>query len=187
MSKSFRFVRLALLALSLSVLAAPVPARDAGSGAAATTVIFVRHAEKAAEPKDDPPLSDAGRARADALARVTSVAGVSAVVTSQFARTKQTAAPVAARLGLTPVAVAAEVDPATRRLTPAALAALVAEIRKHAGATVLVVGHSNTVPDAIKALGGPDVTVDETAFDDMFVVTVVAEGRASVVRLKYGA
>ena len=53
--------------------------------------------------------------------------------------------------------------------------------------TVLVVGHSNSIPDVIKMLGGNVVpTIDEKKFDDLFVVTVYANGRAKVVQLKYG-
>jgi len=53
---------------------------------------------------------------------------------------------------------------------------------------VLVVGHSNSIPDVIKMLGGDVVpTIDERKFDDLFIVTVYAKGKAKVVQLKYGA
>jgi hypothetical protein len=49
------------------------------------------------------------------------------------------------------------------------------------------VGHSNSIPDVIKMLGG-DVTpvIDEKKFDDLFIVTVYAKGKAKVTHLKYG-
>jgi len=52
---------------------------------------------------------------------------------------------------------------------------------------VLVIGHSNWIPDVVRMLGGDTaVTVDEQKFDDLFIVTVYAKGKAKVVQLKYG-
>ena len=57
-----------------------------------------------------------------------------------------------------------------------------------AGESVLVIGHSNSIPDVIKMLGGDVVpAIDERKFDDLFIVTVYAKGKAKVVQLKYGA
>ena len=69
---------------------------------APVTVLLVRHAEKAAGGSDDPPLSPAGEARARVLAHVAGSAGVSAIYHTQYKRTQQTVAPLAAKLGLTP-------------------------------------------------------------------------------------
>src|SRR5688572_14937113 len=69
--------------------------------AAATTVLLVRHAEKAAQPADDPPLTAEGEARAQALVQVARDAGVTAIVTTQFQRTRLTGAPLAQALGIT--------------------------------------------------------------------------------------
>ena len=180
MKRSFSsIVAGALLAFAIAVPAA--------SSERPTTVLVVRHAERASEPKDDPPLDERGRARADALARVVSSSGVSVVVTSQYARTRETGAAVASKLALTPIVVPTAVNPATKEPTPDATRALVDEIAKHRGTTVLVVGHSNTIPALLAALGGPkDVVVGDTVFDDLFVVTIEGLGRATVVRLKYG-
>ena len=52
--------------------------------------------------------------------------------------------------------------------------------------TVLVVGHSNTIPAGIAALGGPDVKIDDKTFDDLFVVTLVDGKFAGFAHLKYG-
>jgi hypothetical protein len=55
------------------------------------------------------------------------------------------------------------------------------------GESVLIVGHSNTVPEVIRMLGGDMVpTIDEKEFDDIFIVTVYARGKAKVTHLKYG-
>src|SRR5690242_13430172 len=85
----------------LSASAAGVAAQVAKQ----TTVILVRHAEKAAEPANDPPLTSEGEARARDLWLAVKEAGVTAVITTQFARTRATAQPTASALSITPEVV----------------------------------------------------------------------------------
>ena len=60
-------------------------------------------------------------------------------------------------------------------------------LSNHRGATVLVIGHSDTVPDLINQLGAGSVPViGNNEFDNLFVVKVFSSGEASVTRLKYG-
>lgn len=160
----------------------PAVASPAATRAAATTVIVVRHAEKAVVEGDDPPLSAAGEARAAALCGALRGAGVQAVVVTQLQRTRLTAAPLIAALGLEP-----EVVPVARDV--AAHARAVAErVLAHRGQTVLVVGHSNTVPAIVEALGGGAVgAIDDSVYDDLFVVVRPAEGAAHVVHARYGS
>lgn len=189
--------RLALAALLLAAAgctSAPRPAPDSGAvatsvaspadaRAAATTVIVVRHAEKAAVPGDDPPLSAAGEARARALREALRDARVQAVLVTQLQRTRLTAAPLTAALGLEPEVVPVRGD-------VAAHARAVAErvLSNHAGQTVLVVGHSNTVPAIVEALGGGAVdAIDERVYDDLFVVVRPADGAARLVHARYGS
>lgn len=164
------------------------PAQGEAGGGKVTTVFLVRHAERAQEPAQDPPLTEAGRTRAEALARLLSGAGVKGVYTSQFARTKQTAEPLAKLLGVPANAVALGLKPdKPREVSEQSIRELKARVESHAGEAVLVVGHTNSVPDLIRELGGDVVPqMDEGRFDDLFVVTVYAPGRAKVVRLKYG-
>jgi phosphohistidine phosphatase SixA len=153
-----------------------------------TTVYLVRHAERAAEPQQDPPLTEQGVARSQALARLLSTAGIKAILTSQATRTKLTAEPLATKLGITPTALTLKVSSTNpRQITEESTKETVDKILS-AGGNVLVVGHSNSVPDVIKMLGG-DVTptIDEKKFDDLFIVTVYAKGKAKVAHLKYGA
>jgi broad specificity phosphatase PhoE len=120
----------------------------------------------------DPDLSEAGRARAAALASMLRSAGVTSIFTTEFKRTQQTAAPLAAALGVQPTVVGSR---DTARLL---------EMVRKAGGTVLVVGHSNTVPEIVKALGvATPVTVADDEFDNLFVV--VAGARPTLVRLRY--
>jgi len=167
--------RLLIAVLSLALVTRPVMAQ-----AAAETVVLVRHAEKAATPADDPPLTTMGEARARDLWSAVRDAGVSVVITTQFARTRATGQPTASALGLTPTVV-----PATSQTH---IQDVVSEIRKHPGKTVLVVGHSNTVPAIVEALGAkrPSAICDAT-YDDMFVVTIAGDGNASAVHARYGA
>ena len=64
-------------------------------------VVIVRHAEKASGKSDDPSLSEAGRARAEILLRILRDSEISAIFTTEFKRTKETAAPIANTLKIT--------------------------------------------------------------------------------------
>lgn len=142
-----------------------------------TTVILVRHAEKAG-PSGDVPLSDAGIARGQELARVLADANVRAIYVTQFVRTQQTAVAIAKATGLTPVVVTVNADYAK---------AIAAQVAEHAGETLLVVGHTNTIPDVMRQLGIADApSIAETEFDDLFIVTLT-DGAAKLTRLRYGA
>ncbi len=153
------------------------------------TVFLVRHAEKESEPKDDPPLKKEGVARSQELARVLSDAGVKTIITSQFARTKQTAEAFATKAGVAVTSITLKPNPTNGKLiAEESTAEVVNKILERPGESVLVVGHSNSLPDVIKMLGGDVVpTIDEKKFDDLFIVTVYAKGKARVVHLKYGA
>lgn len=150
--------------------------------AADTVVLVVRHAEKTA-PSGDVPLSAAGEARARALVTIAREAGVSGIITTQFQRTKLTAAPTAQALGVSGEVVEA------RGPTPEHAKAIADAVRaRYAGRSVLVVGHSNTVPAIVTALGGPALPdICDDYYDDIFTVIVSADGTARVVHAKYGA
>jgi 2,3-bisphosphoglycerate-dependent phosphoglycerate mutase len=135
------------------------------------TVFIVRHAEKADDGKDAE-LSEAGRASAEALANMLKDSKISAIYTTEFKRTQQTAAPLAKALGLTVTTLPAAND-----------AALVAKLRTST-TNSLVVGHGNTIPDIIKALGiSEPVNISDSDYDNLFVV-VLGE-KPSLIRLHY--
>ena len=141
------------------------------------TVVLVRHAEKAAAPADDPSLTPAGKVRAKVLANVLRDSQIAAVYTSGFKRTIETARPTAERFRLT-----------TTPVPGADTSELRKKILAQKGKTVLVSGHTNTVPALIKALGGPgDVVIAETEFDRLFVLNVPPSGPATLLQLRYGA
>ena len=152
-----------------------------------TTVFLARHAEKADAPREDPPLLETGTARAQLLARILGKSGVKAIYTSQYLRTRATAEPLAKQLGIASVAISLKMSPSNpRQVTAESIQEIVEKIYQRPGENALVIGHSNSVPDVIKALGGDVVpTIDEKEFDDLFVVTVYAKGKARVTHLKY--
>jgi phosphohistidine phosphatase SixA len=153
------------------------------------TVFLVRHAEREDEPRQDPPLKKEGVARSQELAKLLGSAGIKTIITSQFARTKQTAEPLAAKLNLTPISISLRSNPNNPRLiAEESTTEVVNKILERSGESVLLVGHSNSVPDVIKMIGGDTVpTIDERQFNNLFIVTVYGKGKAKVVHLKYGA
>ena len=157
--------------LTLAAALAFAALSTAGAQQSPTVVIIVRHAEKAAAPANDPPLTDAGAARARALATALADANVQAVITTQLLRTRETARPLAEARGLTMETVPTG--------AAAAHAQAVADaVRKHAGKTVLVVGHSNTVTPIIAALGGPKLAdLCDSQYSNLY--TVVLDGAAA--------
>ena len=158
-----------------------VPAGASAQANWPAMVVLVRHAERAPEPKDDPGLSDAGRARALALAAALEHAGVTAIITTELRRTRDTAAPIAQGQALTPETV---------RTIPGGVVAhaedVAAAVRRHAGGVVLVVGHSNTIPAIIAALGGPRLPdICDASFANLYVLTFPTR-TANLVRSHYG-
>jgi broad specificity phosphatase PhoE len=143
-----------------------------------TTVVLVRHAEKAPpEYGPDPVLSAEGQERALRLARLLGEADVAAVYASDTRRAQLTASPLAARLGVT----------VTTR-SGSDVEGLLDDIGEHhQGERVVVIGHSNTVPALVEELtrGRVDVTMTDEQYDDVYVVTVTRFGPASVLRLQY--
>jgi broad specificity phosphatase PhoE len=142
------------------------------SDATVTTVILIRHAERV-EPNPD--LNADGRKRARLLTHVFANAGISTIYVSDATRTKQTAKFLVGEMNIPRVEITEPPAIRTDILT------------NHAGQTVLVVGHSDTVPRLVEQLGGgvqPDIPATE--FDNLFVVSVRNSGNAGVTKLKYG-
>lgn len=157
-------MRLLLLPLLL-VLSACAGTVKPGSD---TVFIVVRHAERAETPANDPGLSEAGRARADALAAALADVPLRAVYATPTRRTRETAAPVAEAKGLE----VRDYDAAR----PPADSATVLHIR-HAGQQVLVVGHSNTVPALVSTLCAcPVLPLEEGDYGDLYQVHIRANG-----------
>ena len=149
---------------------------------ATTTVIFVRHAEKAATPADDPGLSLAGQRRVAELTRqlvdADVLAGIDAIYSTPFRRTQETVRPIADALDL-PINTYAASDNEQ---------VLETILENHKGEIVLIVGHSNTVPVLIANLGAHKGVppIDENEYDNIYLVSIPWFGKTKTIRLRYG-
>jgi broad specificity phosphatase PhoE len=145
--------RLALSVLVAFFLAAAVDA--------APVIFIVRHAEKATTGGNHPDLCVAGQKRAEALARILKDSQVTAVFVTEFKRTQETAAPTAKAAHVNPTVVPAN-----------DVAGLATKVRALKG-NALVVGHGNTIPDLMKALGiRTPITIPEDDYSEIFVVSL---------------
>ena len=135
-------------------------------------VVVVRHAEKAGNDAKDPDLSQAGRARAEALAKILKDAGITAIFATEFKRTQETAAPTAKVTGVAPTIVGGK-----------DIVNLLSKLHEATGNT-LVVAHGNTIPDIIKALGiETPIEIPGDDYTDFFVVAL--GGKPELLRLRY--
>ncbi|MBI2260467.1 MAG: histidine phosphatase family protein [Caulobacterales bacterium] len=161
-----------LLAAAISLLTA--------TSVMAQTIIIVRHAEKA-DASADPVLSEAGQARAQALAAALTDAHPSVILTSPLQRTGLTAAPTADYHSTTPEAVSLD---GGAEAHAAAVAARVRALPEDA--TILIVGHSNTVPAIARALGYAEAAdMPECEYDRMTVLHL-ADGETHGEVSRYG-
>jgi phosphohistidine phosphatase SixA len=188
-------IQLALPLIALSLHA------QAPAGGEETLLLIVRHAEKQ-DDSGNPNLSAAGLARAEALGVVAADWPVAGVYATDLCRTAQTAQPTASRFAM-PIAVqpsgssAAGLEDCDPPISSPALfldptlggaADLLSWIlEQHAGQTVLVVGHSNTVPKMLLRLGVGPVEMTEDDYDRLFLVTYDSDRGARMVETRYGA
>jgi broad specificity phosphatase PhoE len=180
-------VRTLLAAFLLALLLPSLPEKLEGQ--AGTVVFLVRHAERAddgegagrmaADPQmammlDDPPLSEAGQVRASLLAEMLLDAGITHVHSTDYRRTRETGAPTAEAVGV-------EVS----LYDPNGLAAFAETLRATPGRH-LVVGHSNTTPELVQALGGePGPAIEPLEYDRLYVV-VLEGSKVRTVLLRFG-
>lgn len=151
----------------------------ASMASAQQAVILVRHAElpdAAMAPAKDLPLSEAGEARAMRLSNMLKDAGVGAIYVTDFVRTNKTAQPLSREINRELI-VLPKGDPQE----------LVERIRKnHGGQTVLIVGHTDTLPGLLKALGHPvDIKIEPQDYTNLFLVIPKSDGAPTFVRLRY--
>lgn len=121
------------------------------------TVYLTRHYEKA--PGQDPALTERGKARAHALAEYLSDKKIEKVYSTNYQRTLQTGEPVAKQNAIEVI-----------RYAPDELQAM-AKIARKSQQNILIVGHSNTTPELISQLGGPNVTISESDYGTLYEIT----------------
>ena len=171
-----RILIIACLILALGVSHPSADTRIVPCEGPVTTIIVVRHADRAGTADS---LSTAGVERAHDLAQAAKMAKLQAIYVTDTRRSRDTAAPAAAMAHVTPEVYEAK-----------GYEALIKRILKdHAGGSVLIVGHSNTVPDIIRAAGGPEVdAIGENEYTGLYVVAVTGTPicGATLVQLQYG-
>jgi broad specificity phosphatase PhoE len=149
------------MALGLVLLWICLPA----AASAQKLIFIVRHAERAddgaplMQSQENPPLSESGQKRAAKLAELLRDAGIQAIYVTEYLRTQQTANPLAAKLGLKPVQI-------PQKNTMELIRKM---IEQHEGDIILVVNHSSTIPGLIKTLGGPNISITDYEYDNLFI------------------
>ena len=168
-SNCSRWLRAPIALLALAILAWPVAAQSDAS-----IVYLVRHAERAEDGTSNPPISRAGEARAQLLADMLDDAGITHVHSTDYTRTRSTGQPSAAENGVE-----------MQLYDPRDLPAFAGHLRANPGRH-LVVGHSNTTPELVEALGGdPGGPVQEMEYDRLYILTITSDG-VSTVLLRFG-
>ena len=136
-------------------------------------VYLVRHAEKADTGKD-PELTDIGKERAEELSRMLKDAGITHIWTTDYKRTRGTVEPLSAR-----TRIKVEV------YDPSKLGEFATRLKSIPGRH-LVVGHSNTTPGLVQALGGdPGPPMPDSEYDRFYIVTLGQN--IATIQLRFGA
>jgi broad specificity phosphatase PhoE len=164
-------IRNRILLWTMSLLIVTLNAKPALGGQA---IFLVRHGEKVDDSRDAA-LNEAGRARAARLAQLLKDAGISAVYTTDFQRTRDTAKPLAEKLNVQPIIVSREAEDVIGRVRALG-----------DGQNALVVAHSDTLPDILKRLGYQEkIAIANEEYDNLFIVIQSQNGAPTILRLRY--
>lgn len=141
-----------------------------------TTIVLVRHAEKADDGTKDPSLDSLGIRRAIALMQTLSDVQLTGVYSTPYKRTNETVDAIARENNL----AVTEYDPGNKEF-------LAVEVNKNRGGSLLVSGHSNTVPAMVNQLVGSDrfENLEDWQYDFLYIVNIGQDTTFQV--LHYGA
>lgn len=140
-----------------------------------TTLILIRHAERGHDGSNDPPLTEAGTTRANSLVTILKNSTISAIYTSNYKRTRNTATPLAHATGLD-----------IKTYEPMQGDELKKIISENKGKTVLIVGHSNTIPWTANFLTGSKLeNFADSDYGNLMIVNIWDDGKASLNWLVY--
>lgn len=148
-----------------------------GQAQTTTTFILVRHAEKANDGTKDPDLTEAGNTRANKLASMLKKSEVDGIYSTDYKRTRNTVAPLAASKGIS-----------VTNYEAFKTEAIDAMLKKHQGGTVVIAGHSNNIPWIANYLTGKEIYKDftDTEYENLLIVTVIEKDKnTKVVWLSY--
>lgn len=133
-----------------------------------TTFILLRHAEKdMKQSTNDPDLSEVGKKRAERLASMLDKTNITAIYSSDYKRTRQTVQPLAQKKGLI-----------VQTYVPNKEEDIDMMLAKNKGGTVVVAGHSNTIPQFANYLLGESRyhTFEDGEYGNLLIVSVVSKG-----------
>jgi broad specificity phosphatase PhoE len=165
-------LKLSAITTLLAILCCP-PNRAADIAAADPTIYLVRHTEKVGDGSRNPALTDLGKQRAITIADLLREKPVTHVFSTPYTRTRQTATPTAIAHGL-------EIE----EYDPSEAEKMVSKLKTLTG-TILVTGHSNTIPGLVNLLTGETFAdLDESVYDHVFIVSINENGSAQL-RLDY--
>ena len=141
-----------------------------------TTFILVRHAEKE-KVKDNPGLTKEGQERADKLAFMLQDITLDAIYSTDYKRTKDTAQPTATSKQMEVTLY----NPSDLQLAKDEM------LSKHRGKTILIVGHSNSTPNFLNQIAGPEKAspIDESVYSKLFIVKHRSQDDADVLLLRF--
>jgi phosphohistidine phosphatase SixA len=166
------------IAIGPALLAHPIAAQEATQAASpdgATVVFLVRHSERAEDGTSDPVISLPGWDRSRLLAEMLEDAGVTNIYTTDYRRTRGTGKPLADALGLE-----------LQVYDPRDLNGFAEELWRTPGRHV-VIGHSNTTPELVEALGGDPISpMADDEYDRLYVVALTSLGATSML-IRFGA
>lgn len=174
METYFNKILLAICLLVISACSTSSNLDGLTSNTEGLTIYLVRHAEKTKQ-RPDPGLTEEGKARALELVKVLKDIQLTAIYSSDYIRTKETARPVAELFNL-------DVQLYDPRDLPA-----IAKTLKALSGSVLVVGHSNTTPQLVELLGGDSVSeINEASEYDRLYKIDIQNDKITSQLLRYG-
>ncbi len=141
-----------------------------------THIYLVRHAERL-DNSPDSPLSEAGLLRAQILRDTLIDEDIHRIFASTYTRTQQTARPLADSLAV-PITL----------YRPDTTDGLLKRLLRLRGENVLVVGHSDNIPQLVRGLCGETVSISHDDYDQLFFITITHKMRTyrSLQQLTYG-
>ncbi len=177
MSKIFTILCLCFFSLyTISCNEKPIQNKTQAEPTVQTTFILVRHAEKE-KVKDNPGLTKEGQERADKLAFMLQDVPIDAIYSTDYKRTIATATPTAESKQMK-----------VNLYNPSDLKAAMDDmLSKHKGKTILVVGHSNSTPNFVNQIAGPEkaTPIDESIYSKLFIVKHRSQDDADVLLLRF--
>lgn len=143
-----------------------------------TTLFLVRHAEKVKDGSNDPILTPEGEARAHDLMYILKYVELDAIFSTPYKRTQQTVLPTAKDKNLK-----------IQNYKPGNRGFLEAILNSHPGGTVLIVGHSNTIPVLANELAGREnyENLNDATYDNLFIAHIHSNGQTKIIRMRFGA